>query len=116
MELETTAEPPAACQRFRLRIALRSASSSNLSESEDVEEEKTIAAKRGVKRPRKPKRTKKGRRVKFEDEEKAVSQPCQAEEHRSGSGNEESDDFLAKREQNIKANKAMVTQNPCLHI
>ncbi|KAM4740150.1 cell division cycle-associated protein 7-like [Anableps anableps] len=109
MELEATSEPPAACQPFRLRIALRSASSFQLSEFENVEEE-NIAGKKGVKRPRQPKGTKKGRHVTFEDEEKAVSQPYQAEEHGSGSANDESDNFLAKREQNIKANKAELAQ------
>uniref|UniRef100_A0A096LVY1 Cell division cycle-associated protein 7-like n=1 Tax=Poecilia formosa TaxID=48698 RepID=A0A096LVY1_POEFO len=79
-----------------------------LSEFED--EEENIAAKRGVKRPREPKRSKKGKHVKFEDEEKAVSQPHQAEDNGSGSAKDESDNFLAKREQNIKANKAMLAQ------
>uniref|UniRef100_A0A096M2P1 Cell division cycle-associated protein 7-like n=1 Tax=Poecilia formosa TaxID=48698 RepID=A0A096M2P1_POEFO len=95
---------------FRLRIALRSGSSSSFQLSEFEDEEENIAAKRGVKRPREPKRSKKGKHVKFEDEEKAVSQPHQAEDNGSGSAKDESDNFLAKREQNIKANKAMLAQ------
>ncbi|XP_054883288.1 cell division cycle-associated protein 7-like [Poeciliopsis prolifica] len=109
MDLKTTSKPPAACQPFKLRVALRSGSSSfQLSEFED--EEENIAAKREVKKPREPKRSKKGKHVKFEDEEKAVSQPHQAEDNGSGSAKDESDNFLAKREQNIKANKAMLAQ------
>lgn len=94
---------------------LRSGSSSSFQLSEFEDEEENIAKKRGVKRPREPKRSKKGKHVKFEDEEKAVSQPHQAEDNGSGSAKDESDNFLAKREQNIKANKAMVNQKrmPC---
>ncbi|XP_015258187.1 PREDICTED: cell division cycle-associated protein 7-like [Cyprinodon variegatus] len=109
MELEATSEPPGAHEPFRLRIALRPAPSLQL-EYEDAEEESDITSKRGVKRPREPKKKKKGRRVKFEDKETAVSQPYEAEEHGSGSASDESDNFLAKREKNIKANKAMLAQ------
>ncbi|MED6235195.1 hypothetical protein ATANTOWER_019232 [Ataeniobius toweri] len=110
MELEATSQPPPACQPFRMRIALRS-SSLHFPENEDVgEEEANITVKRGVKRPREAKKTKRGRRVKFEDKEMAVNQPCQTEEHGSSPAKNESDNFLAKREQNIKANKAMLAQ------
>ncbi|XP_027857656.1 cell division cycle-associated protein 7-like [Xiphophorus couchianus] len=110
MELKTTSKPTAACQPFRLRIALRSGSSSSFQLSEFEDEEENIAAKRGVKRPRERKRPKKGKHVKFEDEEKTVSQPHQAEDNGSGPAKDEMDNFLAKREQNIKANKAMLAQ------
>ncbi|XP_021175560.2 cell division cycle-associated protein 7 isoform X2 [Fundulus heteroclitus] len=105
VELEASSDPPVGSQRFRLRVALRPAS--QLSEYEEVE---NMTAKRGVKRPRETKRTKKDRRVKSEDEKLAVTQPAQAEEHGSGSAEDESEGFLAKREQNIKANKAMLAQ------
>uniref|UniRef100_A0A3Q2UJ26 Cell division cycle-associated protein 7-like n=1 Tax=Fundulus heteroclitus TaxID=8078 RepID=A0A3Q2UJ26_FUNHE len=105
VELEASSDSPVGSQRFRLRVALRPAS--QLSEYEEVE---NMTAKRGVKRPRETKRTKKDRRVKSEDEKMAVTQPARAEEHESGSAEDESEGFLAKREQNIKANKAMLAQ------
>lgn len=51
------------------------------------------------------------RQVKFKDEHEvtAVTQLPNTEDHRSESAEDVPDSFLAKREQNIKANKAMVT-------
>ncbi|XP_017264106.1 cell division cycle-associated protein 7 isoform X2 [Kryptolebias marmoratus] len=100
-------EPSATCRPFRLRIALGSAPSSQDS-TDYYEEEDEVTATRGVQRARKSKRNKKGRRdVKSEDEETEVTQP---EGRGSDSTEDVSDNFLAKREENIKANKAMLAQ------
>lgn len=63
------------------------------------------------KRSGKSTQAKKIKRVKFELEEKAVSQPSPPKDHGSDSAEDVPGSFLAKREQNIKANKAMVSCN-----
>ncbi|XP_047437975.1 cell division cycle-associated protein 7-like isoform X2 [Mugil cephalus] len=103
--------PAAAAQPFRLRVALRSAPlsqhSSDEDEDEDAEMEKKTVKSRGVKRSRKGGRMKKETRVKFEDEvETSVAWTSPPEE----SAEDASDNFLAKRALNIKANKAMLAQ------
>lgn len=108
---EATSKPSAAAHPFRLRVALRVASSAQQStDDEDAEEEEKRTEKRGVKRARETSQAKKERHVKFEDEETAVAQPSPSEERGSDSAEVVLDSFLAKREQNIKANKAMVNQ------
>ncbi|XP_071400627.1 cell division cycle-associated protein 7-like [Centroberyx affinis] len=104
----------AAAQPFRLRVALRSAPSTHHStDDEDAEEEEERSEKRVVRKGGKmsqAKTVKKERRVKFEEEEKAVAPPSPAKGPGSDSADEVSDSFLAKRAQNIKANKAMLAQ------
>lgn len=50
-------------------------------------------------------------KIEAEDEDTEVVQPHAEEELGSDSGEEAPDSFLAKRQQNIMANKAMVNQN-----
>lgn len=84
-------------------MALRSAPSTQQStDDEDSEAEERTTHKKGVKRTGQRNRTKEERHVKFEDGEAA--------DHGSDSADDASDTFLARREQNIKANKAMVNQ------
>ncbi|XP_008278980.1 cell division cycle-associated protein 7-like [Stegastes partitus] len=110
-ELEATSKPSAAAQPFRLRVALRSAPSTQHStDDEEAEEDKNRTKKRGMKRPRETRRKKKERQVKFEDEETAVARLPPFQECRPVSAEDVSDTFLAKREQNIKDNKAMLAQ------
>lgn len=118
MEQEVTpsaAAPPP----FRLRVALRSAPSALQSCGEDdddddddddgEEEEKKVSDKRREeKTARKISKAKRARHVRFEDEETAVAPP---ERPGSDPAEDVSDSFLIKREQNIKANKAMVSGN-----
>lgn len=82
-------------------------------EEEEEEEEEQKPQRRGVKRARDISQAKKMRRVKFEDEveETAVAQPSPSEECGSDSAEDEANTFLVKRQENIKANKAMVKQN-----
>lgn len=120
MELEDEAQPdlPPKEQKaksgtytFRLRVALRSSASTRRStDDEEAEEEHMRMKKRGVKRAEDKSQAKRMRRVKFEGEheERAVTQPPPPEERGSDSAEDVPDSFLAKREQNIKANKAMV--------
>ncbi|KAM6927241.1 cell division cycle-associated protein 7-like [Xenentodon cancila] len=106
-EQEATSQASAGPQPFKLRVALRSAASTQQSsDDEDAEEEDAWTTSREVKRSEK---TKKKMHEKFEDEETAVTRPSPSEELGSDSG-DVSDTFLAKREQNIKANKAMLAQ------
>ncbi|KAM4588215.1 cell division cycle-associated protein 7-like isoform 2-T2 [Odontesthes bonariensis] len=109
-EQEATSQPPAIPQPFRMRIALRFPSFAHRSsDCEDAEEEEKRSITRGVKRPRKRRRTKTARHVKFEAEETAVTGPSPSEE--LGSDSEYvADTFLVKRQENIKANKAMLAQ------
>ncbi|XP_061584223.1 cell division cycle-associated protein 7-like [Cololabis saira] len=97
---ESTSQRSAGPQPFKLRVALRSAPSTRPSSDDDeyydAEEEVT-----------KSKKTKKKRHESFEDEETAVTTP---EEHGCDSAGDVSNTFLAKREQNIKANKTMLAQ------
>ena len=109
---KATSKPPA----FRLRVALRSTTSTQKTTEDDdeKEEEEEEAEEEEEKRGKKKRAGRTGpawkkRRVKFEDEETAVARP-KSEEAGCDSGEEVLDVFLAKREQNIKANKAMVNQ------
>lgn len=65
----------------------------------------------GMKRAEKTSQPKRMRRVNFKDEHEvtAVTQPPNTEDRGSETAEDVPDSFLAKREQNIKANKAMVT-------
>ncbi|XP_013859597.1 cell division cycle-associated protein 7 [Austrofundulus limnaeus] len=91
---------------FRQRIALVSAPSLSQSSYEEEEEEDKLTADRGVQRPRKDKIIKKERHgVKSEDEETEVTEGLASDVNE-----DVSDHFLVKREQNIKANKAMLAQ------
>nr|XP_019952314.1 PREDICTED: cell division cycle-associated protein 7-like isoform X1 [Paralichthys olivaceus] len=105
---KATSKPSAGAQAFRLRVALRSTPSTQQS-TEDEEEVEEEEEKRGKKkRAGRTGQAWKKRHVKFEDEETAVARP-KSEEAGCDSG-EVSNAFLAKREQNIKANKAMLAQ------
>lgn len=105
---------------FRLRVALRSNPSTQqgtdeedeADDGEEAEMEEKRTGKRGVKRAGEPFLPKKMRRVKFEEEETAVTPPSPPEERGSDSAEDVPKSFLSKREQNIKANKAMVN---CKH-
>ncbi|XP_073323842.1 cell division cycle-associated protein 7-like [Pagrus major] len=114
-EEKTTSKKPSGARSFSLRVALRSASSTQQpteEEEEEAEEEEQKTEKRGVKRARDTSQAKKMRRVRFEDkvEETAVARPPPSEERGSDSAEDEAETFLAKRQQNIKANKAMLAQ------
>ncbi|XP_049893077.1 cell division cycle-associated protein 7-like [Epinephelus moara] len=104
-------KPSSGAQTFRLRVALRSTPSTQqcTDDEEEGEEEKEeeMTEKRGVKRAGKTSQAKKNRHVKFEDGETAVAP---SKERGSDSEENVSLSFLAKREQNIKANKAMLAQ------
>lgn len=111
-EEETTSKASATStvKPFRLRVALRSAPSTQQStDDEDSEAEERTTHKKGVKRTGQRNRTKE-RHVKFEDGEAAAARPASTEDRGSDSADDASDTFLARREQNIKANKAMVNQ------
>lgn len=104
---------------FRLRVALRSNPSTQQGtdeedeaddDGEEAEMEEKRRGKRGVKRAGEPFLPKKMRRVKFEGEETAVTPPSPPEERGSDSAEDVPESFLSKREQNIKANKAMVNR------
>lgn len=111
-----TSKPSGGKQTFRLRVALRSAASTQKSTDEEEEGEEGKVdekeAKKVEKRVEKKRGKKNQRRVKFEDEEAeaAETHPPPVEERGDDSGEEVSESFLAKRAQNIKANKAMVKQ------
>ncbi|KAF7208077.1 cell division cycle-associated protein 7 isoform X1 [Nothobranchius furzeri] len=95
---------------FRLRVALRCVPSIQLSTGHDAEDSEKITTRRGVKRLRNTSKTKKDRAVKREEEESTVGHPSLSEERGSDSDEDVFDNFLLKREQNIKANKAMLAQ------
>ncbi|XP_037534724.1 cell division cycle-associated protein 7 [Nematolebias whitei] len=106
---EVTSKPSATFRPFRMRLALGSASSFHQSTDYEDEEGDKLTPNGGVqKRPRKT-NTAKNERCdgKFEDEETEVTQP---EGSGSDSNEDVSDNFLAKREKNIKDNKAMLVQ------
>lgn len=95
---------------FGFRVALRPSSSKQCTDDEEEEGEETRTKNRGAKRAENTSQAKRMRRVKFEGEheERAVTQPSSTEERGSDSAEDLPNSFLAKREQNIKANKAMV--------
>lgn len=104
---KATSKPSSGSQTFKLRVALCStASTMHSSDDEDAEEEEKMTKQRGVKKAGKTSGAKLVKHVKFEDEETPVA----PEESGSDSAEDVSDSFLAKRQQNIKANKAMVNQ------
>ncbi|XP_068568460.1 cell division cycle-associated protein 7-like [Cebidichthys violaceus] len=109
-EQKATSKPSSGAYTFRLRVALRSTASTQQSTDEEEEEEDKRIKKRVVKWTGKTSRAKQKRRVKFEDEETAVARPSSIKECGSDSAEDVSAPFLAKREQNIKANKAMLAQ------
>lgn len=98
------------CQPFRLRVALRSVPTAGDStdDDNDDDEDKENRNMRRVKKAGKTARVKNEKHVKFEDKETAVARPSPSEDHGSDMAEDAPDSFLAKREQNIKANKAMV--------
>ncbi|XP_060925176.1 cell division cycle-associated protein 7-like [Limanda limanda] len=110
---KATSKPPA----FRLRVALRSTSSTPSTQKttdDDDNEEEEETDEEEEKRGKKKRAGRTGpawkkRRVRFKVEEMAVARP-KSEEAGCDSVEEELDVFLAKREQNIKANKAMLAQ------
>ncbi|KAE8298369.1 Cell division cycle-associated protein 7 Protein JPO1 [Larimichthys crocea] len=113
----SSSKPSSGAHTFRLRVALRSASSAQQStedaddDEDDEREEKQRTRKRAVKSAGRTSQAKRMRRVKFEDEETPVAQPPPAEERGSDSADDDvAESFLAKRQQNIKANKAMLAQ------
>ena len=105
---------------FRLRVALRPSSSTQQLTDEEEEEEKEWGEEEDIgkkergrqERAANTSQAKRKRRVRFEGEpkERAESRPPASEEHTVDSGEDVPDCFLAKRERNIKANKAMVNQ------
>ncbi|XP_022603962.1 cell division cycle-associated protein 7-like [Seriola dumerili] len=104
---KATSKSSAGPRPFRLRVALRSTpSTTKQSTDEEAEEEGKRTEKRGAKKSGKTSQ----RRVRYEDAEAAVARPSPSEERGSDSAEDVSDSFLTKREQNIKANKAMLAQ------
>ncbi|KAG7494572.1 hypothetical protein JOB18_033225 [Solea senegalensis] len=101
---------PSRNQPFRLRVALRSTRStpSTLQSSEEDKDDEVQEEETSAQKARKTSKARRGTRVKFEDET-ALAAPPPRENPRFDSG-DESASFLAKREQNIKANKAMLAQ------
>ncbi|KAM8867499.1 cell division cycle-associated protein 7-like [Synchiropus picturatus] len=106
-DLESTIQPSRGAKTFQLRIALRPNLPLQLDEEED-DEVPVKPVKRGVKRGRKPGVVNREKRVKVEEQETPADAPAQ--NAGSESSLEVSDSFLAKREQNIRANKAMLAQ------
>ncbi|XP_070759320.1 cell division cycle-associated protein 7-like [Enoplosus armatus] len=107
-EQKASSKPSSGAQTFRLRVALRSTpSTEHFTDDEDAKEEEKRTKQIGTKKAGKPSGPKRLRHVKFEDEETAVAPP---EERGSDPAEDVSDSFLAKRQQNIKANKAMLAQ------
>lgn len=84
-------------------------SSQQATDEEEDEKGGGTEAEMEKKRAGKSSQAKKMKRVKFELEETAVSQPSPPKECGSDSAEDVPGSFLAKREQNIKANKAMVS-------
>lgn len=112
-EQKAASKPSSAGARtFKLRVALRSSTQQSTDDDEEMREEEQKRTKRRLKRTENNKQAKKMKFVKFEDEneEEAMAQPPPSEECGSDSGEDGARFFLAKREQNIKANKAMVIQ------
>ncbi|XP_026204259.1 cell division cycle-associated protein 7-like isoform X3 [Anabas testudineus] len=110
-EQKAASKPSAAAQPFKLRVALRSAPSlQHSTDDEDTQGEQKRTTSREAKGAGKRSRAKEKKHVKFEDEETAVFQPPPPVEPGSDPEEDVTDSFLAKREQNIKANKAMLAQ------
>ncbi|TNN82212.1 Cell division cycle-associated protein 7 [Liparis tanakae] len=106
-EPEATSKPSSSAQTFRLRVVLRSISSTQQSSDKEEDKEEKRREKRVVKWARKTSQAKKKRHGKSEDEEVAVPRPSPSKECGSDSEEDVPASFLVKREQNIKANKAM---------
>lgn len=91
-------------------MALRHRPSSQQATDEEEDENGGVAeAEMRKNRAGKSSQAKEMKRVKFELEETAVSQLSPPHERGSDSAEDIPGSFLAKREQNIKANKAMVS-------
>ncbi|XP_068171834.1 cell division cycle-associated protein 7-like [Antennarius striatus] len=106
-EQKTNSKSFCGARTFNLRVVLQGSSFTSQSTAEETEEDGERLRKRQRKRSENTKGVKKMRCVTFQDEheEKAISQ--------SPPGSDQEDvasSFLAKREQNIKANKAMLAQ------
>lgn len=105
-------KPTSGAFTFRLRVALRSTASTQQPTDEEEEEEDGLKDKRKsiLKEAERTHRTKGVRRVKFKGElaEGPVTLTTPPEDRGSDSAEEVPDSFLSRREQNIKANKAMV--------
>ncbi|KAM3878070.1 cell division cycle-associated protein 7-like [Diretmus argenteus] len=86
----------AAAHPFRLRVALRSGSSTHRSADDEDAEEEGRRENGAVKRKAKRSQGKMEKRVKWECEEEAVTQPSLAKESGSDSEDEESQPSLAK--------------------
>lgn len=104
-------KPTSGAFTFRLRVALRSTASTQQSTDEEEEEDGLKDKRKSIlKEAEQARRTRGVRRVKFKGElaEVPVTLPTPPEDRGSDSAEEVPDSFLSKREQNIKANKAMV--------
>lgn len=111
--------PTSGAFSFRLRVALRSSSSTQQPTEEDEDEVKDKKKRSKVKEEVQHARQTKGvRRLKFKGEpaDTPVTLPSPPEDHGSDSALDVPDSFLSKREQNIKANKAMVNCLFCAFI
>lgn len=110
-EQKTTSKPSAAAKSFKLRVALRSAPSTQAStDDQDPQRETKRTAGKGAKKPGNPTRADRMKHVGFEDKEAEVTRPPHSKESGWDSAEAVIDSFLAKREQNIKANKEMVNK------
>nr|XP_020461695.1 cell division cycle-associated protein 7-like [Monopterus albus] len=110
-EQKATSKASSAAQPFKLRVALRSTPFTQQStDDEDPEGEVKRIINRGMRQTGRSSPAKEKRHVKFEDEETAVTWLSPSEESGSDSAEDSTGSFLAKREQNIKANKAMLAQ------
>lgn len=96
---------------FRLRVALRSTPSTQQPIDEEEEDALKDKKKSRVKEVEHVRQAKGVRRVQFKGEpaETPLTLPPPPEDHGSDSAEDGSESFLTRREQNIKANKAMVT-------
>ncbi|KAM8915627.1 cell division cycle-associated protein 7-like isoform 2-T2 [Spinachia spinachia] len=104
-EQKATTKPSSGAPSFRLRVVLRSTPSAQQSTDEDDEGEEEEKKRAG-----KTSRANKRKRVTFREVETAVFGPSPSKECGSDSAEDEAASFLTRREQNIKANKAMLAQ------
>lgn len=103
-------KPKSGAFTFRLRVALRSTASTQQPTDEEEEDELKDKRQSILKEAEQARRTKGVRRVKFKGElaEVPATLPTPPEDRGCDSAEEVPDSFLSRREQNIKANKAMV--------
>ncbi|CAJ1050421.1 cell division cycle-associated protein 7-like [Xyrichtys novacula] len=112
---KTTSKPSSRAQPFKLKVALRSTRSTRQStdEEEEESEEEVRSLKRGMKRAGHAVHAKRRRQVKFkleDDDETELPQSSPSKDPGSDPEEDEAESFLAKRKQNIEANKAMLAQ------